>query len=219
VPLIAYRYDQNGNLAEVINSSGEPLRYSYDDEGRCVRAEGPGGALSGNLIYDPDNLVITHTDEAGAVTVYQHTPHRRVAAVTNPLRQITRTDYDTYGRLTGRTDALGRTTRWGYDLAGNLTTVTRPTVPRPPPPTSAIQSRQRRRSSAAWRCSASPQAHAQRAWMVRGSNVDSCNLVPERLHEGVMSLSASQLAHLDLDLEAGADASAIRAARLSASST
>ena len=38
---------------------------------------------------------------------------------------------------------------------------------------------------------------AKRAWMVRGSNVDGFNLVPEWLRDGFVSLSASQLADLD----------------------
>jgi 5-methylcytosine-specific restriction protein B len=38
-----------------------------------------------------------------------------------------------------------------------------------------------------------------RAWMVRGSSVDGYNLVPDWLRQGFVSLSASQLAHLDSD--------------------
>jgi 5-methylcytosine-specific restriction enzyme B len=37
----------------------------------------------------------------------------------------------------------------------------------------------------------------RRAWTVRGSSVDGYNLVPDWLREGFVSLSASQLAHLD----------------------
>jgi 5-methylcytosine-specific restriction protein B len=40
---------------------------------------------------------------------------------------------------------------------------------------------------------------AKRAWMVRGSSVDGYNLVPQWLHEGFISLSASQLAKLEPD--------------------
>ena len=39
--------------------------------------------------------------------------------------------------------------------------------------------------------------HSERAWMVRGSNVDGYNLVPDWLHDGFVSLSASQLGGLD----------------------
>ena len=38
---------------------------------------------------------------------------------------------------------------------------------------------------------------AKRAWMVRGSNIDGYNLVPDWLAHGFVSLSASQLGHLD----------------------
>ena len=40
-------------------------------------------------------------------------------------------------------------------------------------------------------------APVKRAWMVRGTSVDGFNLVPEWLHEGFTSLSASQLSGLD----------------------
>jgi RHS repeat-associated protein len=138
---------ENGNLAEVINSSGQPLRlsydeedrltgwqdrngfsyrYRYDDQGRCMRGEGSDGTLNGDLAYDPDNLTTTCTDAAGAVTVYQVTRDSKIAAVTDPLGNTTSSNHNQYGRLVARTDALGRVTRWAYDQTGNLTTVTRP---------------------------------------------------------------------------------------------
>lgn len=40
---------------------------------------------------------------------------------------------------------------------------------------------------------------ARRAWMVRGSNVDGFNLVPDWLRDGHVSLSASQLGRIDPD--------------------
>ena len=42
-------------------------------------------------------------------------------------------------------------------------------------------------------------APVKRAWMVRGSNVDGYNLVPDWLRDGFVSLSASQLGSLDPD--------------------
>ena len=147
LPLIRYRYDDAGNLAQIINSSRRPQRLSYDGEGRltgwqdrngfsyrygydvqgrCVRGEGPDGALSGTLSYNRDRMVTTHTDAAGAVSVYRLTERYQVAAATDPLGQLTRSEYDAFGRLVSRTDPLGRTTAWSYDHAGNLTAITRP---------------------------------------------------------------------------------------------
>jgi 5-methylcytosine-specific restriction protein B len=42
-----------------------------------------------------------------------------------------------------------------------------------------------------------PVLGAKRAWMVRGTNIDGYNLVPDWLSNGLVSLSASQLGHLD----------------------
>jgi len=146
-PLAGYRYDEDGNLAGVVDSSGLPLRFSYDgddrltgwtdrnghsydyyydDAGRCVRGDGTGRALSGCYRYDPDRKVTTWTDAAGAVTTYEIGEQARVTAITDPLGHQTRWQHDRRGRVVGCTDPLGRTTRYGYDTSGNLSAVTRP---------------------------------------------------------------------------------------------
>ena len=147
LPLIRYGYDDAGNLAEIINSSGRPqrlsydvdgrltgwqdrngwsYRYGYDEQGRCVRGEGPDGTLSAALSYDRDRLVTTHTDAAGAISIYELTDRYQVCAASDPAGHVTRSDYDASGRLVSRTDPLGRTTTWSYDGAGNLAAITRP---------------------------------------------------------------------------------------------
>ncbi|MFG3420589.1 McrB family protein [Micromonospora sp. NPDC048063] len=49
--------------------------------------------------------------------------------------------------------------------------------------------------------SVSPEHVARRAWLVRGSNVDGLDLVPEWLTQGWVSLAASQLPDLDDEIE------------------
>ena len=145
VTLAGYRYDPAGNLAGIVNSSGQALRlsydekgrlagwqdrngisyrYAYDEQGRCVAGAGPGGAMSGRFAYG--ERVTWWTDAAGAVTIYQLDESSRVTAVTDPLGHVTHTWYDEYGRVSARADPLGRLTRHGYDEHGNLTCLTRP---------------------------------------------------------------------------------------------
>jgi RHS repeat-associated protein len=145
VPLVSYQYDADGNLAEVINSSGQPLRFSYDQvgrltgwldrndhsyrytydgQGRCVRGEGPGGSLSGTFSYEPG--ISRWTDTAGAVTTYEVSDSALVIAITDPLGNVTRWEHDERGRVTTRVDPLSRVTRYAYDDRGNLVTLTRP---------------------------------------------------------------------------------------------
>jgi YD repeat-containing protein len=145
VPLVRYEYDDSGNLAAIVNSSGQPLRlaydaagrlthwadrnghsyqYVYDELGRCVRGESPSGALSGTYGYE--NGVTRWTNAAGATTAYEIDSGARIAAITDPLGDVTRFSHDTQGRVTTRTDPLGRITRYAYDSLGNLLAVTRP---------------------------------------------------------------------------------------------
>ena len=130
VTLTGYRYDPAGNLAGIVNGSGQALRlsydeegrltgwqdrngisyrYSYDGQGRCVAGTGPGGAMSGRFAYG--ERVTWWTDAAGAVTIYQLDASSRVTAVTNPLGHVTHLWYDECGRVTARADPLGRLTR------------------------------------------------------------------------------------------------------------
>jgi len=144
VPLRSFEYDAAGNLAQVINSSGRPLRFSYDDagrltgwldrnghsyryaydaQGRCVRGEGPRGALSGTFSYEPG--ITRWTAIAGAATTYAVTESALVTAITDPLGNIARWEHDARGQITAHIDPLGRITRYAHDGRGNLVTITR----------------------------------------------------------------------------------------------
>jgi RHS repeat-associated protein len=144
-PLRRFSYDSRGTLSGVVNSSGEPLRYRYDGDGRlagwddrnghyyryaydcdgrCVSGEGPGGALSGTFAYEPG--ITRWTTVSGAVTTYEITDSALVAAVTGPLGDTTRREYDERGRVTTVIDPLGRIMRYAYDGDGSLIAVTRP---------------------------------------------------------------------------------------------
>ncbi len=145
VPLVDYRYDPAGNLAAVINSSGQALRfrydeegrllgwedrngfsyeYSYDERGRCRSGAGPGGARSAQFTYG--DRMTWRTDACDAVTTYQLDEAGQVAAVTDPLGHVSHYWHDEDGRELAHADPLGRLTRQDYDERGNLTCVTRP---------------------------------------------------------------------------------------------
>ena len=146
VELVRYGY-ADGHLAEVFNSSGRPLRftydaagrmtswsdrndetyrYGYDGEGRVEWVAGPDGWMSGTFAYDPERRVTTVTDAAGNVSRYAMNECGRVIAETDPLGNTTLSDWDSHGRLNGRTDPLGATTGYEYDDLGNLLAVRYP---------------------------------------------------------------------------------------------
>jgi RHS repeat-associated protein len=146
VELVRYGYC-GGHLTEVFNSSGLPLRFTYDDAGRMTSwqdrndvtyrygyddggrvawAAGPDGMLSAAFAYDTQQRVTAVTDVAGNLFSYAMNECGRVIAETDPLGHTTLSQWDERGRLTGRTDPLGATTGYDYDHLGNLLTVRYP---------------------------------------------------------------------------------------------
>ncbi|MGW0509734.1 putative T7SS-secreted protein [Streptomyces olivaceoviridis] len=142
----------DGNLTEVVNSSGLPLRftydeagrvtswtdtndrgytYEYDDQDRCVAEGGSAGHMALRLAYgDPDATTglrtTTATTAEGHTRRYLVNDAWQVVAETDPLGATTRHVRDRYNRLLSATDPLGHTTTFEYDESGNLTRVVRP---------------------------------------------------------------------------------------------
>ncbi|MGY0057660.1 putative T7SS-secreted protein [Streptomyces sp. LZ34] len=149
--LLRYRYT-DGNLTEVINSSGLPLRFEYDDErrviswtdtnerrydyvydnrDRCIAQGGEAGHIALRLDYDRIDQATGHrfttvTTPDGHATRYLVNDECQIVAETNPLGHTTRTTYDRHDRPLTHTDPLGHTTTYSYDEAGHLTKITAP---------------------------------------------------------------------------------------------
>ncbi|MFI1397561.1 putative T7SS-secreted protein [Streptomyces sp. NPDC020681] len=149
--ILRYGYTE-GNLTEVINSSGLPLQfayderarvtswtdtngsryeYGYDERDRCIAEGGIAGHMALSVDYDGVDAdtglrVTTATNSSGAVRRYLINEAHQVVAEIHPLGAVTRYERDRYNRLLSRTDPLGRTTRFEYDEAGHLTSVIRP---------------------------------------------------------------------------------------------
>ncbi|MEV5930618.1 putative T7SS-secreted protein [Streptomyces cellulosae] len=150
--LIRYGYSPAGDLTEVVNSSGVPLRftydeagritswtdtndrgytYEYDDRDRCIAEGGTEGHMSLRIAYsdrDPETGLRTTTATTGTGHVYRYFVNDlcQVVAEADPVGAVTRFERDRYNRLLTRTDPLGHTTRYTYDEAGNLASVTHP---------------------------------------------------------------------------------------------
>ncbi|MER7794968.1 putative T7SS-secreted protein [Streptomyces sp. NPDC097640] len=147
------RYDYtDGNLTGVINSSGLPMRFEYDDErrviawtdtndrrydyvydnrDRCITEGGDAGHISIRIDYDrideaTGHRITTVTTPDGHATRYLVNDVCQIVATTNPLGQTSRTTYDRHDRILTHTDPLGHTTAYTYDKTGHLTKITGP---------------------------------------------------------------------------------------------
>ncbi|MER7174528.1 putative T7SS-secreted protein [Streptomyces mesophilus] len=149
--LTRYGYT-DGNLTETVNSSGLPLRftyddrrrvtswtdtndrsytYAYDDEDRCVAEGGNDGHMTLHLDYDgidpsTGHKVTTTTTGDGHTRRFVINDDAQVVAEIDPLGAVTRYERDRYNRLLTTTDPLGHTTTLSYDEAGHPTAVERP---------------------------------------------------------------------------------------------
>ncbi|WDM16386.1 toxin C-terminal domain-containing protein [Streptomyces lavenduligriseus] len=149
--LVRYGYT-DGHLTEVVNSSGRPtvfgyddqgrltswtdtndshFTYTYDDQDRCTHQSGAAGHLASTFTYspvDPDTgeHTTTITDSHGHTTHYLINHRCQVTAKTDPLGATTHYTRDRYNRLLSTTDPLGHTTAFEYDDTGNLTRLVRP---------------------------------------------------------------------------------------------
>jgi RHS repeat-associated protein len=147
IGIVSFRYE-SGRLTEIVNSSGVPYTYTYDEhdritswtdrcgyhyeyrygpDGRATHGIGPDGFLSGSLDYDLERRTTTITDSLGQRTEYHYDEHNHLTAVVDPLGGTKRFAYDRHGGLLSRTDALGHTTRFQQDEHGNVTRVELPT--------------------------------------------------------------------------------------------
>ncbi|MFD3697922.1 putative T7SS-secreted protein [Streptomyces sp. NPDC058646] len=142
----------DGHLTEVFNSSGLPLRFTYDERGRvtswtdtndsryeyayddydrCVAEGGAEGHASLRIDYDAIDIetglrVTTAISGTGAVHQYVVNDACQIIKEIDPLGSVTHFNRDRYNRILSRTDPLGHDARFQYDDRGRLTALTRP---------------------------------------------------------------------------------------------
>ncbi|MEU4469314.1 DUF6531 domain-containing protein [Streptomyces sp. NPDC024017] len=143
----------DGNLTETVNSSGLPLKFTYDDRlrvtswtdtnnrsyaytydklDRCTAEGGEAGHISITLDYDgsdaawADCRVTTLTTAEGATTRFVINSDSQVVAEIDPLGGTRRTTYDRHHRVLSETDALGCRTSYEINEQGQPTKISDP---------------------------------------------------------------------------------------------
>ncbi|MEU2673599.1 putative T7SS-secreted protein [Streptomyces sp. NPDC007164] len=149
--ILRYGYT-DGHLTEVTNSSGKPLRfgcdeqgritswtdtngsryeYVYDEHDRCVHQAGTNGHLEARFTWDDTDphtglRMTSMTDGLGHTTRYVINDRSQVVAEIDPLGAVTRYEHDRHHRLLSVTDPLSHIARSTYDEHGRATVVERP---------------------------------------------------------------------------------------------
>ncbi|MET8685876.1 DUF6531 domain-containing protein [Streptomyces sp. NPDC004732] len=152
VTIKQYAYT-DGNLTRVANSTGRPLRFTYDEQlritswedtndsrydyaydahDRCVAQQGMAGHLANTFTYEashpawPGFHVTEVTTADGATSRYVVDERCLIIAEIDALGGTVTTDYDAHQHVTATTDQLGHTTRMANNTLGRPVRVTRP---------------------------------------------------------------------------------------------
>ncbi|NHZ93853.1 type IV secretion protein Rhs [Massilia sp. CCM 8733] len=144
--LVRYRYTAHGELAQVINRSGQAHRQFAYCHGlmtehaisgglRC-QYEWTGEGTDARVIkhwtddgeaylfhYDLARRQTTVTDQINRVYHWTWSDDKQPTAYTDPEGHLWRYEWDENRQLVSLTDPLGAMTRWEYDEHGNLTTM------------------------------------------------------------------------------------------------
>ncbi len=123
---LRFDYDAQGRITSWTDRNDSTYRYVHDAAGRVVETVGPDGYLSGTFVYDTENGTTRWTDALGHTTLYQLSDRGQIIAETDPLGHTTRQTFDARDQLLTRTDPLGRTTTCTWDDEGNLLALQRP---------------------------------------------------------------------------------------------
>jgi RHS repeat-associated protein len=137
--LVAYEYDQRGNLISARNGSGHAyaftydaanrlvlrvgrkgfkFRFSYDERGRCVHSAGDNDLYGVTVDYKVPGRVTKVKRADGGIWTYLFDPLGNLAQVQDPLGGTKKFLRDETGRVTAELDQNENATRFIFDQAG-----------------------------------------------------------------------------------------------------
>lgn len=139
--ICTYQYDTLGRLVGVIDATGIPLVYDYDDQhrlilekdrlggaysmkydskGRCIEVGGDRRYGRRRIIYNENTLVTTVFDSLENCTIYKLNGYGQVESKALPDGAVTTTEFDGESRVMAEVAPDGSRTEFKYDSRGNL---------------------------------------------------------------------------------------------------
>lgn len=137
--LVAYAYDEHGNLIRTRDGRGHgyeftydaanrlvrrrgrkgfTFRYKYDAAGRCVFSAGDDNWYGVALTYDHAGRRTLVRRPDGGTWAYKFLPNGRLSEIADPLGGVQKFLYDELGQATHEVDPLGNITKFMLDASG-----------------------------------------------------------------------------------------------------
>ncbi len=114
-----YGYDNDGNIASVIDNEGNTTMYDYDPLNRLTTVTQPGNAVS-SYGYDTHGNLVSVSDAEGHQTIYNYDDMGRVVSTSSPDTGTVTHVYDEAGNPVEKTDAKGITVTYTYDILNRI---------------------------------------------------------------------------------------------------
>ncbi|MGY6630140.1 MAG: putative Ig domain-containing protein [Wenzhouxiangella sp.] len=119
-------YDESGRLLEYVDAEGGRTLSSYDEQGRELSREFPGGQLATWTYGDCGRDWISLTDALGNTSQREFDDHCRLRFQIDPLDGVTEFQYDDSGQRTAVIDPLGQVWAFEYNDLGLISRITDP---------------------------------------------------------------------------------------------
>jgi len=123
---VAYSYDSNGRLIQVLYPDAAKVLYTYDVAGALASVQDENHASANTSYKYNETGAVREVDQTlgtGQIaTTYAYDAQGNLTSVTDPNGNVTTYAYDDFGRMTGQTSPVTGATSYAYDLAGNLLT-------------------------------------------------------------------------------------------------
>ncbi len=119
-----FEYDDKDRIVRMGTRTGGEFNFTYDDQGRCLRAVGKDG------YYDRVFRYLSHlgwtevTDSAGQIWRYEYLPSGQVIRTLSPMGVESVTKFDDEGRILEEVDGNGNKFLKEYSEAGDYASVT-----------------------------------------------------------------------------------------------
>ena len=123
-----YTYDPaTSQIATITDALGRVTKYEYDSTGRRTkRIRDYNGALQNQIVYSYDSKgnIAAVTDPMGNITSYAYDDCSNLVQVTDPLGYVTKYTYDILGNTLTMINPRGYTTTYSYDSLNRLVSIT-----------------------------------------------------------------------------------------------
>jgi RHS repeat-associated protein len=116
---LTYEYDNEDNVANVVDAAGRKTTYTYDALGRTKTIETPDAALT-QYVYE-DGALKSVTDPRGLTTTYDYNGLGNKTSLISPDTGTTTSVPDSLGRVRSETRANGSTINYAWDSLDRLT--------------------------------------------------------------------------------------------------